>query len=262
MSPAQLLTLNFGAALGLMTVAWLLSLPTRNASLADVFWGWGFILIAWLSLVYGQGYAGRRWLLTLLTTVWGLRLSLYILWRNWGRGEDRRYQAWRRQHGAKFWWRSLFTIFLLQAVLLWLVALALQIGQARPQPASFTWWDVLGLGLWSIGFIFETVADWQLARFKADPANRDRVMNRGLWAFSRHPNYFGESLVWWGIFCITLATPGSWWTVISPALITFLLLQVSGVVLLEKDISDRRPEYQAYRETTSAFIPWWPKRRP
>jgi steroid 5-alpha reductase family enzyme len=244
-----------------MGCVWLLSLPTRNASLADIFWGLGFVLIAWLSFALTGGYLGRKLLLALLTTAWGLRLSLHIAWRNWGQGEDRRYQDWRAKRGASFWWVSLFTVFLIQAVLLWLISLAVQFGQISPAPARFTGLDFLGSLVWAAGFTFEAVADWQLARFKADPANRGKVMNRGLWAYSRHPNYFGESLIWWGLFLVALATPYGWWALISPVVITFLLLKVSGVVLLEKDIVARRPEYQEYLETTSAFIPWFPKRR-
>jgi steroid 5-alpha reductase family enzyme len=244
-----------------MGCVWLLSLPTRNASLADIFWGPGFVLLAWLSFALTDGYVGRKLLLALLTTAWGLRLSLHIAWRNWGQGEDRRYQAWRAKRGASFWWVSLFTVFLTQAVLLWLVSLTVQIGQLPPTPARLTGLDILGSLFWAIGFTWEAVADWQLARFKADPPNRGKVMNQGLWAYSRHPNYFGESLIWWGLFLITLATPSGWWAIISPVVITFLLLKVSGVVLLEKDIAERRPEYREYLETTSAFIPWFPKRR-
>ncbi len=245
-----------------MAGVWLLSLPTRNASLADIFWGPGFVLIAWLTFALTPGYPGRKLLLSLLTTLWGLRLAVHIAWRNRGKGEDRRYQAWRAKWGASFWWVSLFTVFLTQAVLLWLVSLSLQLGQISALPARRTTLDFLGAGLWAVGFAFEAVADWQLARFKADPANRGRVMNRGLWAYSRHPNYFGEALMWWGLFLIALATPGGGWALISPLVITFLLLKVSGVVLLEKDIGERRPEYREYQEITSAFIPWFPKRRP
>ncbi len=259
--PLDMLGLNLLAAVGFMGCVWLLSLPTRNASLADIFWGPGFVLLAWLSFAQTDGYLGRKLLLALLTTAWGLRLFLHITWRNWGQGEDRRYQAWRAKRGASFWWVSLFTVFLTQAVLLWLVSLAVQIGQLSPTPARLTGWDLLGVLVWTTGFTWEAVADWQLARFKADPANRGRVMNRGLWAYSRHPNYFGESLIWWGLFLIALPTPYGWWTVISPVVITFLLLKVSGVTLLEKDIVERRPEYREYLETTSAFLPWFPKRR-
>jgi steroid 5-alpha reductase family enzyme len=258
---SAILWVNFAAVVALMVGVWGLSLLLKNASIADVFWGLGFVLVAWLTFFQAQGYPGRKVLLTLFTTIWGLRLSLHILWRNWGQGEDRRYQAWRAGRGAGFWWVSLFSVFLMQAVLLWFVSLAVQVGQCSPQPAHFTGLDFLGALLWGTWFTLEAVADWQLARFKADPANRGRVMNKGLWAYSRHPNYFGESLTWWGLFLIALSTSYGWWGLVSPVLITFLLLKVSGVVLLEKDMVERRPEYREYLETTSAFIPWFPKRR-
>jgi steroid 5-alpha reductase family enzyme len=154
-----------------------------------------------------------------------------------------------------------FHVFLVQAVLLWFISLSVQLGQVSPTPPRLTALDFLGVMVWLVGFVFEAVADWQLARFKADPANRGKVMNKGLWAYSRHPNYFGETLIWWGLFLIALATPYGWWALISPVVITFLLLKVSGVTLLEKDIVERRPEYREYLETTSAFIPWFPKRK-
>jgi len=221
---------NLFAVMVMMFGVWVLSLIKRDASIVDVFWGLGFVVVAWLTFLQTDGYLGRKILITLLTTLWGLRLAMHILIRDWGHGEDRRYQAWRAQYGARFWWVSLFTVF-------------------------------LGTIVWTVGFIFEAVADWQLYRFKADPENKGKVMKKGLWAYSRHPNYFGESLIWWGLFLITLATPGSFWTVISPMVITFLLLKVSGVTLLEKTIVDSRPEYRDYIESTSSFIPRLPRKR-
>ena len=256
----SILVFNFGAIVALMTAVWLMSLIKRDASVVDVFWGLGFVLVAWLSFVKTDGYLGRKLLLALLTSIWGLRLAVYIFVRNWGHGEDRRYRAWRAQYGERFWWVSLFTVFGLQAVLLWVISIVIQTGQISPVPSRLVCLDGLGTLVWAVGFGFETVADWQLARFKADPANVGKVMNRGLWAYSRHPNYFGECLVWWGLFLITLATPGGILTIISPIVITFLLLKVSGVTLLEKTIMDSRPEYADYMKTTSAFLPWFPKR--
>jgi steroid 5-alpha reductase family enzyme len=147
----------------------------------------------------------------------------------------------------------------LQGILLWIISLVLQAGQLSLIPANFTWLDLVGIVLWGVGFFFEAVGDWQLLRFKANPQNKGKVMDQGLWAYTRHPNYFGEAVLWWGMFLITLATPGSGWTVISPLLITGLLLKVSGVTLLEKTILETRPEYREYMQRTSAFIPWVPK---
>jgi steroid 5-alpha reductase family enzyme len=257
----DILGINLTAALVFMFGVWLLSLVKKNASIVDVFWGLGFILIAWLTFTKASGYPARQVLLVLLTTIWGLRLSLHILVRNWGKGEDRRYQAWRAKQGERFWWVSLFTIFGTQAVLLWVVSLVVQMGQLSPVPNHLTVLDVLGTLVWGVGFVFEAVADWQLTRFKANPANQGKVMNQGLWAYSRHPNYFGETLIWWGLFLITLATPYGYWAIISPVTITFLLLKVSGVTLLEQTIPERRPEYREYIQNTSPFIPWFPKRK-
>ena len=262
MQPAfEILVLNLLAALLFMFGVWLLSLVKKNASIVDVFWGLGFILIAWLTYTQASGYPARQFHLALLTTVWGLRLSFHILARNWGKGEDRRYQAWRAKHGESFPWVSLFTIFGIQALLLWVVSLVVQLGQLSPVPSRLTRLDVLGTLVWSVGFVFETVADWQLVRFKADPNNKGKVMNRGLWAYSRHPNYFGETLIWWGLFLISFSTPYGYWAILSPLTITFLLLKVSGVTLLEKDITERRPEYREYIKNTSPFIPWFPQRK-
>jgi steroid 5-alpha reductase family enzyme len=252
---------NLLAALLFMTAVWLLSLKLQNASIVDSFWGLGFVFLAWLTAGQGSGFTGRQTLVLALITLWGVRLAAHITWRNWGHGEDRRYQVWRQRYGASFWWQSLFRVFWLQAVLLWLIALAPQAALFSPTPATFTWADRLGTLIWLVGFTFEAVADWQLARFKADPANRGLVMEQGLWRYSRHPNYFGETLVWWGIYLIALANPHNWWTVISPVTITFLLLKVSGVTLLEKDLPERRPAYRDYQERTSAFVPWLPKKR-
>lgn len=257
----DIIMLNLIVALLFMFGVWLLSLVKKNASIVDVFWGLGFFLIAWLTFFQTSGYRGRQMLLVLFTSIWGLRLSLHILVRNWGKGEDRRYQAWRAKQGERFWYVSLFTIFGIQALLLWVVSLVVQIGQLSPVPNRLTVFDALGILVWGLGFFFETVADWQLSRFKADPANKGKVMNRGLWAYSRHPNYFGETLIWWGLFLITLSTPGGYWAIVSPLTITFLLLKVSGVTLLEQTITERRPEYREYMENTSPFIPWFPKRK-
>lgn len=250
---------NLAAALLFMTAVWLLSLKQRNASIVDSFWGPGFIFLTGLTAAFGSALGGRQTLLLALTLVWGLRLSLHITWRNWGQEEDRRYQVWRAKYGPSFWWQSLLRIFWLQGLLLWVIALALQTAILNPEPVQITWADRLGTLIWLIGFTFEAAADWQLARFKSDPANRGRVMDQGVWRYSRHPNYFGETLIWWGIFVIALANLENWWTIISPLTITYLLLKVSGVTLQEKDLPERRPAYRAYQERTNAFIPWFPR---
>jgi steroid 5-alpha reductase family enzyme len=246
---------------GFMFCAWIFSVARKDAGVADIFWGLGFVLVAWGTFFLSDGYLGRRTLLAVLTSIWGLRLAIHILVRNWGEPEDRRYQAMRKAGGKNFWYKSLYSVFGIQGLLLWIISLVIQVGGASPFPERWTALDVLGVLIWSLGFVFEATADWQLYRFKADPENKGKVMSMGLWAYSRHPNYFGESLIWWGLFLITLSNLGSFWTILSPAVITFLLLKVSGVTLLEKTIKKRRPEYEAYIRNTSAFIPWPPKKR-
>lgn len=256
----MLFALNLCVTLGLMLVLWLSSLALRDASIVDRFWGAGFVLVSAVTLFYGDGALLRSALLTGLVAIWGLRLSLHLTRRNWGEGEDYRYQAMRRSWGDRFWLVSLGTVFLLQGLLLWIVSLPVQKGASAPRPESLTLLDALGVALWLVGFTFEAVADAQLRRFLADPENRGRVMDRGLWRYTRHPNYFGDAVVWWGLFSIALATPGSWWTVASPLAMTFLLTRVSGVPMLERRLLRSRPGYAEYVARTSAFFPWPPKK--
>jgi steroid 5-alpha reductase family enzyme len=189
--------------------------------------------------------------------LWGARLSGYIAWRNAGEGEDHRYQAIRARNEPHFRWKSLYLVFGLQGVLAWIVSAPLLAAIASPAP--YRWLDAAGVALFVLGFLFEAIADLQLTRFRADPANRGRVLDRGLWRYTRHPNYFGEFCIWWGFYLMALAAGGAW-TIVSPALMTILLLRVSGVALLEKDIGERRPAYRDYVAHTSAFFPWLPRR--
>ncbi len=241
-----------------MILLWLLSLVRRDASIVDPFWGSGFILVALVAASVNFPPSVRTNLLVALTSIWGLRLSLFLLWRNWGHGEDRRYRAMRDHHGPRFWWVSLFTVFMVQAIILWLVSIPIQAIASQSDATRLNWFDGLGVLLWAIGFAFESIGDWQLARFKADPANSGRVMDRGLWRFTRHPNYFGDFCIWWGLYAIA-AAGGAWWTIFSPLLMSFLLLRVSGVTLLERTITDRRPEYAEYQSRTNAFFPGPPR---
>lgn len=243
-----------------ITFIWLLSLKLKDASIMDIFWGLGFILVAWLTFIMGHGFSGRKLLVAILVSLWGLRLATHLAVRNIGKGEDRRYQAWRKRYGNRFWWISFFTVFCLQGFLIWVISLGIQTAQLATRPDHFVWLDCFGSLVWAMGFFFEALSDWQLAKFQSDPNSRGKVMNRGLWAYTRHPNYFGEALIWWGFFLICLVNMSHAWTVISPLVMTFLLLRVSGVAMLERDISKRRPEYQAYIRNTSAFVPWFPKR--
>lgn len=252
-----LLALSGVAAL--MTVAWVASVVARNAGIIDVFWGLGFVGVAWLAIGMTDAPAPRAWIVAGLVTLWGLRLSLHILWRNWGRGEDYRYRAMRERNPRTFPWRSLVTVFWLQAVLLWAIAMPVIAAVRAAGPEALTWLDALGLGLFVVGFVFEAGGDWQLATFKARAENRGRLLTSGLWRYTRHPNYFGDAVIWWGVFCFAAATPGSWWTVSSPVLMTVLLLKVSGVALLERRLTEVKPGYADYVARTNAFLPWWPR---
>jgi steroid 5-alpha reductase family enzyme len=250
---------NSGIAIGAAMLAlWLLSLRLRDASIVDPFWGAGFVLVAWLSFWGSAGDPARRALALALVTIWGLRLSVHLLARNLGHGEDPRYRAMRAAHGDRFWLVSLGTVFALQGLLMWVVSLPVQVAVASPTPRGLGWLDIAGAALWAVGFLFEAVGDWQLRRFRADPGNRGRALDTGLWRYTRHPNYFGDALQWWGLGCLGLAA-GAAWTLVSPVVMTFLLVKVSGVALLEKDIAERRPEYRRYVERTSAFFPWFPR---
>jgi steroid 5-alpha reductase family enzyme len=237
----------------LIFATWLASVIRRDASLVDRVWGLGFVAIAWTVALRSTGSVD--WWLVALVTLWGLRLSLHITVRNWGQGEDRRYQQMRARNGPAWWWQNLFTVFLLQGVLMAVVALPLVV--AIPAPGS-TSIRAAATAVWVIGFAFETLGDWQLMRFAADPTNRTRVLDSGVWRYTRHPNYFGETMLWWGFWGFALAG-GAWWTVLSPIVVTVLLLRISGVPMLESGMAERRPGYRSYVERTSAFLPRRPR---
>jgi steroid 5-alpha reductase family enzyme len=246
---------------GLMTALWIASLLLRDSSIMDIFWGPGFVVANWVYFALTtNGFPARKGLVSLLVTIWGLRLGAYILWRNWGKGEDFRYRRWREEAGRKWWWQSLFKVFLLQGLLMWIISAPLLAAQISPVPARLTTLDFVAVAVWAIGLFFEAVGDWQLARFKADPANKGRVLSSGVWRYTRHPNYFGDATQWWAYYLVAAAS-GGFWTIFSPAAMTVLLLRVSGVTLLEKSLKETKPGYREYVESTCAFIPWFPRRR-
>jgi steroid 5-alpha reductase family enzyme len=246
--------------LGLMIALWIVSLILKNSSIVDIFWGTGFVIVGWVYFALTpDGFDTRKWLIAVLTTIWGLRLSLYILWRNWGKEEDFRYKKWREEAPGIWWWKSFLQVFLLQGVLLWIISAPLLGAQIGTTSRQLTIVDFLAVLAWAIGFFFEAVGDWQLARFKADLANKGLVMNRGVWRYTRHPNYFGDAAQWWGYYLLAVSA-GAWWTIFSPLMMTALLVRVSGVTLLETTMQ-ARPGYREYIESTSAFIPWFPKKR-
>ena len=256
MSLMELIGINAVVTGTLSVLVLLWSVYLRDVSIVDVFWGLGFVGIAFVTFLLTDEATERKWLLLGLTSCWGLRLAIYLGWRKYGTPEDYRYQAMREAIGRRFWLISLFTVFLLQGFIMQVVALPVLTGQLNPSPLDA--WACLGIALWAAGFLFESVGDFQLARFKADPSNRGKVMDRGLWRYTRHPNYFGDFLVWWGIYFAAVGSSSDWWTALGPLLMSFLLLRVSGVALLERSLQKHKPGYAEYMARTSAFFPWPP----
>jgi steroid 5-alpha reductase family enzyme len=240
-----------------MLLGWLASLLLRDISVVDVAWGVGFVALGWAVFLVADGSSARKLLVVALTTIWGLRLSGYILWRRRSEeGHDFRYRELQEKPRAAI--LSLVGVFAVQAMGLWTVSLPLQAAQVSSTPVGLTALDFIGVAVWAIGMLFETVADAQLARFRRDPLNRGRVMNSGLWRYSRHPNYFGDFCVWWGIYLIALAAPGAWWTIAGPLMLTLILRRISGVPIMEVHLSEREG-YGDYVRRTSAFWPLPPR---
>ncbi|HZZ79029.1 MAG TPA: DUF1295 domain-containing protein [Gemmataceae bacterium] len=254
MNLLELLALNLLVTLVFMTALWSVSVILRDVSIVDVFWGPGFVVISALTFFLTTYESPRKYLLLGLTAVWGLRLAVHLGVRKFGSPEDYRYQAMRAAIGPRFWIVSLGIVFLLQGLIMNIIALPIVVGQLDDAPLG--WLDAIGTMIWSGGFLFEAVGDWQLANFKADPRNAGKVMDRGLWRYTRHPNYFGDFAVWWGLYFVALGAGGTWWTMLSPLLMSFLLLRVSGVTLLEHSLRESKPDYADYVARTSAFFPW------
>jgi steroid 5-alpha reductase family enzyme len=249
--------------LGSCAALWLLSLRLRDVSIMDIFWGPGIAGVADIAAWLGRAGGERASVVLFLVNLWAIRLAAHIWVRRSSPdvgGEDHRYAALRRQSGPRWWWASLVQVFLLQAILIWFIA-APVVAALLSSRAPLGWLDWLGTGLATLGLLIETVADSQLSRFRLQLANRGKVMKGGLWGWSRHPNYFGEVLLWWGLFALGFAAAHRWWLVLSPLLVCFLLAHV-GVSLIENGIEARRPGYADYRRRVSAFIPMPPWRRP
>jgi steroid 5-alpha reductase family enzyme len=243
----------------LMVGTWLVSLRLENVSIVDIVWGAGFVLVAWVSYALGDGVASRKMLLAWMVTLWGGRLAIYLFVRNHGKGEDPRYVAMRKRRGDRFRIQSLWLVFGLQGVVMWIVSLPVQVGSVADQPASLGPVEIVGVILYTIGIYIESTGDFQLSQFKADPANAGQVMDQGLWRYTRHPNYFGDFCVWWGIWIVAAATGVGIYAVVGPIVMTFFLLRVSGVAMLERSIGKRRPGYDEYMRKTNAFFPAPPK---
>lgn len=252
---------GFLAVIALGIILWLISLAVRDSSIVDIAWGPLIFLVGLAYYLAMAEPAARAHLIIALTGLWAIRLALHIGVRNLGHGEDFRYAAWRAQHPDTWWIRSYFKVFLLQGVIAWIVALPLFYAISSRTPAALTLLDWAGILLFAAGFLFEAIGDEQLRRFKADPASKGRVLNTGLWRYTRHPNYFGEAVLWWGLGLIGAATPLGWIGLVGPAIITFLLLRVSGVAMLEKTLKETKPEYADYIARTPAFFPGAPRSR-
>jgi steroid 5-alpha reductase family enzyme len=261
MPMGQILTINLAVIAGAMCLIWGISLARKDASIVDLFWGLGFVLVAWVSLAITDIVSPRAYLVSFLVSVWGIRLSSYLTWRNWAKPEDYRYAAMRKRHGGRFSLVSLITVFGLQGAIMWFVSLPIQVGIAKSEltPQLPVW---IGITVYSVGLLFETLGDYQLARFKANPSNRGHVMSQGLWRYTRHPNYFGDFLIWWGFYLVAVESGSWWWTITGPLLMSYFLIRVSGVRLLEDSLRSRVAGYEEYIHATSAFIPWLPKKPP
>jgi steroid 5-alpha reductase family enzyme len=246
----------------LMTTLWVISTIIKNVSIVDIFWGFGFVLTAGFYFIKTDGFEPRKIILTILVSIWGIRLSAYLAWRNLGKGEDFRYKKFRMDYGEKrYWWISFFQTFLLQGILMWLISAPLLGAQFYGNTHLLNIFDFIGIAFWIIGFSFETGGDYQLALFKADALNKGKVLDKGFWRYSRHPNYFGDTSVWWGYGFLCLAS-GSYLPILGSILMTALIIKVSGVALLEKSLTAQKSQYKEYIEKTSAFIPWFPKKLP
>lgn len=250
---------GLAAVLGLFTALWLISLLVRNSSIVDMWWGPGILLIGLTYAVISNSEGHRDSVVLSLVAVWAVRLAWHIGARNIGHGEDFRYAKWRLERGASWWWYSYFKVFVLQAVIAWIISMPLYYAITAAVPAGLTGWDFAGMIAFAIGFLFEAIGDEQLRRFKTNPAHQGRVLDTGLWRYTRHPNYFGEALLWWGFGMFSVAV-GGWLGLIGPAIMTFLLIRISGVALLEQTLRETKPEYRDYIRRTSAFLPLPPRR--
>jgi steroid 5-alpha reductase family enzyme len=263
---SEILLLNAAVSAVAFFALWLISLRLQDVSFVDSWWALGIVLLALTTYLQLSNPSLHAILLLVLCTVWGLRLGLYLLWRWLSHGVDARYRAIMRSAETRRGWSFAFTagiqVFLLQGILQFIVALPVQLGQIGTPAAPPGVIATIGALIAAGGIIFETVGDWQLVRFKNNPENKGRVLDTGLWRYTRHPNYFGDACVGWGLFLVALETPLGLWSLPAPVLLTFLLTRVSGVPLLEDQLSKTRPGYAEYVQRTPAFIPWFPRSKP
>ncbi len=244
----------------LVTLLWIWSVFIKNVSIVDIFWGVGFVVVNTFYVFMSGELNARKIVILTLVCIWGFRLAIYLAIRNIGKGEDFRYQEFRQNYGPKrYWWFSYFQTFLLQGILIMIISLPLLGINYNNSNGNLQILDYLGIIIWIIGFTFETVGDFQLSNFKRDSKNKGKILHTGLWKYTRHPNYFGDSAVWWayGIFSIAA---GSYWQAIGAVIMTLLILKISGVSLLEKTLKETKPQYKEYIQKASSFIPWFPKK--
>ena len=244
----------------LVTLLWIWSVFIKNVSIVDIFWGLGFVVVNTFYVFMSGELNARKIVILTLVCIWGFRLAIYLAIRNIGKGEDFRYQEFRQNYGPKrYWWFSYFQTFLLQGILIMIISLPLLGINYNNSNGNLQILDYLGIIIWIIGFTFETVGDFQLSNFKRDSKNKGKILHTGLWKYTRHPNYFGDSAVWWayGIFSIAA---GSYWQAIGAVIMTLLILKISGVSLLEKTLKETKPQYKEYIQKTSSFMPWFPKK--
>jgi steroid 5-alpha reductase family enzyme len=258
MNLTTLFLLGGAAILAIGTAVWLVSLLIRNSSIIDIFWSILFLAAGGVYYVFGEATGLRSTLLYAVMLLWGVRLALHILVRAVGKPEDKRYAAWRAEAGSSWWWKSYFKVFLLQGAIAWALTAPMLYALAVDSTLSWAWHDIAGFALFGLGFFFEAVGDAQLAAFKRNPDNSGKVMDRGLWALTRHPNYFGDAVLWWGFWLIALPV-APLWTIFAPIIMTWLLVRVSGVKMLDEILAKEKPGYAEYMERVSGFVPW-PKR--
>jgi len=246
--------------LSLVTILWIWSVLIKNVSIVDIFWGVGFVIVNAFYVFMSGELDPRKILILILVSLWGLRLAIYLAFRNIGKGEDFRYQEFRRNYGPKrYWWLSFFQAFLLQGVLILIVSLPFLGVHSSSNTGELKLLDYIGVGVWLIGFTFEAGGDYQLARFKRDVKNKGKVLSTGFWKYTRHPNYFGDSAVWWAYAIFSIAA-GSYWQIVGSIIMTLLILKISGVSLLEKTLKETKPQYRDYIKKTNSFLPWFPKK--
>lgn len=254
----QLQLEGFGIIMIMMTVLWIISIIIKNASIVDIFWGMGFVFASTYYFFNAEGNEIRKTIVFLLSVIWGLRLSIYLFIRNKGKAEDFRYQQFRKDYGAKrYWWFSFFQVFLLQGSIAAIVSAPLLGGMYYNSELNVL--DFIGISIWLIGFSFEAGGDYQLAKFKRNPVNKGKLLTKGFWKYTRHPNYFGDCAVWWGFGLISIAS-GSYIPFLGSIFMTFIILRVSGVSMLERTLKNVKPGYEEYMKTTNSFLPWFPKK--